>query len=103
MACARCHDGTMATVEQRGGKGPQALDQGQQAGGPAGLSPPPEEELAQRSHRRLRRLPERGLIAGVCAGLAEYSGADVLVIRLLVATGAVAGGGGGGVLCARRG
>lgn len=33
--------------------------------------------------RRLMRLPERGKIAGVCAGLADYFDTDVSLVRLL--------------------
>lgn len=37
---------------------------------------------------RLYRSADRGLIAGVCAGLAEYFGVDVTLTRVLVAVGA---------------
>lgn len=48
-------------------------------------------------HRRLTRVPARGRIAGVCAGLADYSGTDVTVVRLAwvilsLVPGAVVGG-----------
>lgn len=33
--------------------------------------------------RRLVRLPAQGKVAGVCAGFAEYFGADVTMVRLL--------------------
>lgn len=41
-----------------------------------------KEESAS-SLRRLYRLPERGIVAGVAAGLAEYLKMDVTVMRLL--------------------
>src|SRR5438477_2514387 len=44
-------------------------------------------------HRHpLRRYPDRGLLGGVCAGLAEHFGVDVLIVRLLMATVTVVGG-----------
>jgi phage shock protein C len=47
--------------------------------------------------RRLARLPAEGQIAGVCAGLAAYFGADVAWVRLLwvvlsIVPGAIIGG-----------
>jgi phage shock protein C len=38
---------------------------------------------------RLYRIPRRGMIFGVCAGLADYFGFDVTVTRVLVAMAAV--------------
>jgi phage shock protein C len=38
---------------------------------------------------RLYRNPRRGVIFGVCAGLAEYFGSDVTVTRVLVVIGAM--------------
>jgi phage shock protein PspC (stress-responsive transcriptional regulator) len=32
--------------------------------------------------RRLTRIPEEGRLAGVCAGLADYLGVDVTIVRL---------------------
>ena len=37
---------------------------------------------------RLYRNPRRGMIFGVCAGIAEYFGFDVNVTRIIVALGA---------------
>ena len=37
---------------------------------------------------KLYRNPRRGMIFGVCAGLAEYFGFDVTVTRVIVAVGA---------------
>jgi phage shock protein C len=47
--------------------------------------------------RRLARLPERGKIAGVCAGIADYFDTDVSLVRLLwvvlsIIPGALIGG-----------
>jgi phage shock protein C len=47
--------------------------------------------------RRLVRLPSQGRIAGVCAGIADYLGTDVTLIRLLwvilsIVPGALVGG-----------
>src|SRR5438093_11951582 len=49
------------------------------------------------SARRLFRLPSRGRIAGVCAGLADYLDTDITLVRLVwvvlsVVPGAVIGG-----------
>ena len=38
---------------------------------------------------KLYRLPRRGMIFGVCAGLAEYFAFDVTVTRVIVAAGAL--------------
>ena len=38
---------------------------------------------------KLYRNPRRGMIFGVCAGLAEYFGFDVTVTRVIVAVGAL--------------
>jgi phage shock protein C len=38
---------------------------------------------------KLYRDPRRGMIFGVCAGIAEYFGFDVTVMRVIVAVGAV--------------
>ena len=39
--------------------------------------------------RELRRIPHRGKIAGVCAGLAEYLGFETWVVRLVVLGAAI--------------
>jgi phage shock protein C len=41
-----------------------------------------------RTANRLYRLPRRGKIFGVCAGLADYFGFDVAITRALVVVGA---------------
>jgi phage shock protein C len=38
------------------------------------------------AQRRLTRLPAEGKVAGVCAGIAEYLGVDVTLVRILWAT-----------------
>ena len=45
-------------------------------------------ERGQRLVNRLYRIPSRGKVFGVCAGLADYFGFDVTVTRVLVALGA---------------
>ena len=50
--------------------------------------PPPAPQ------RRLTRSRTDRMVAGVCGGLAEYSGVDVTIIRLLVVAMAVFGGAG---------
>jgi phage shock protein C len=40
-------------------------------------------------HRRLVRLRDDRMVAGVCSGLAAYLGVDVTVVRLLAVVGAV--------------
>ncbi len=42
--------------------------------------------------RRLTRDPENGVVAGVCAGLGEYLGADAVLVRLGFALGALLNG-----------
>jgi phage shock protein PspC (stress-responsive transcriptional regulator) len=42
--------------------------------------------------RRLRRYPDRGLLGGVCAGLAAYFGVEVFVVRLAMALVIAVGG-----------
>jgi phage shock protein PspC (stress-responsive transcriptional regulator) len=41
--------------------------------------------------RRLTRSRNKGTIAGVCAGLADYFGVDVVLVRLLWVLGSIAG------------
>lgn len=43
--------------------------------------------------KKLTRSPDDKWIAGVCGGIAEYSGIDANVIRLIVAVGTVLGAG----------
>jgi signal transduction histidine kinase len=45
----------------------------------------------------VRRRPERGLLGGVCAGLAEHYRLDVLIVRVLVAIVVAVGGIGVGI------
>src|SRR5688500_13327608 len=48
--------------------------------------------------RRLTRSRNKGTIAGVCAGLADYFGVDVVLVRLLWVLGSIAGAIIGGVI-----
>ena len=50
--------------------------------------------MADFREKRLYRISEQGKIAGVCAGLSEYFGMDVTLIRLAMVAFALAGGGG---------
>ena len=47
--------------------------------------------------RKLYRIPEKGMIGGVCAGLGEYLHADPTLIRLLFVLLFLAGTSGGWV------
>ncbi len=47
--------------------------------------------------KKLYRIPEKGMIGGVCAGLAEYLATDVTIVRLIFAFLAVAGSLGVGI------
>jgi signal transduction histidine kinase len=62
---------------------------------PHSPEPTPRQVHAEGDLRRahpLRRYPERGLLGGVCAGLAEHFRVDVLVVRVLMAMVIVVGG-----------
>ena len=48
--------------------------------------------------RRLTRSPSKGTIAGVCAGLADYFGTDVVLMRLIFVIIALVGAIVGGVI-----
>jgi phage shock protein PspC (stress-responsive transcriptional regulator) len=41
--------------------------------------------------RQLTRIPSEGMIAGVCAGFAQYAGIDPTVVRVLAVVGLVVG------------
>jgi phage shock protein C len=44
--------------------------------------------------KKLYRIPEKGMIGGVCAGLAGYLATDVTIVRLIFAFLALAGSSG---------
>jgi phage shock protein C len=48
-----------------------------------------EHRTDPRPRNRLYRNPQRGMIAGVCAGVAEYFGFDLAVTRVLVVIAAL--------------
>lgn len=50
----------------------------------AGATPPPLPVVMQETRKRLFRDPQRGMLGGVCAGLAAYLNIDVTWVRLLV-------------------
>jgi signal transduction histidine kinase len=52
----------------------------------------PQSPPSRPAHEPLRRYPDRGLLGGVGAGLAEHLGANVLVVRLMMALMVAAGG-----------
>jgi signal transduction histidine kinase len=54
------------------------------------MSPPAPE--ARSEHPPLRRYPDRGLLGGVCAGVAEYIGVETLLVRLGMAAAITIGG-----------
>jgi signal transduction histidine kinase/phage shock protein PspC (stress-responsive transcriptional regulator) len=56
-----------------------------QAGASQGSAPPEPSASKANVQRRLRRYPDRGLLGGVCAGLADHFGVPVLVVRLVTA------------------
>jgi signal transduction histidine kinase len=56
-----------------------------------GLSPLPPARPRSATHGPLRRYPDRGLLGGVCAGLAVRLDMDVLVVRAMMALVVVAG------------
>lgn len=43
--------------------------------------------------KQLNRLPQQGKIAGVCAGVAEYTGVETWLVRIIWITGLVLSGG----------
>ena len=72
---------------------PGSPDAGQAAPAPqAGISPESPSREAAPGQRPLRRYPDRGLLGGVCAGVADHFGVDVLVVRLLTAMLIAVGG-----------
>jgi phage shock protein PspC (stress-responsive transcriptional regulator) len=57
------------------------MDAPSDLGSPGVASPPPPPE-GQPGPRRLRRRPDDGHIAGVCAGIAEYFNVDPVIVRI---------------------
>lgn len=47
---------------------------------------------SNREGRNLYRDPQRGKIAGICAGLADYFGVEIWIVRLLAITGLIFAG-----------
>ncbi|MHB8241619.1 MAG: ATP-binding protein [Solirubrobacteraceae bacterium] len=71
MAWAQSSAGLPKSAETAGGQAPEERDSASQ---------------------RLRRYPDRGLLGGVGAGIAEHLGVNVLVVRVLMAIVMTAGG-----------
>lgn len=63
------------------------------AGPSAGPPPPPPPPFGSPRPRQLRRRPDQGHIAGVCAGLAEYFNVDPAIVRIATVVLAVTGPG----------
>ena len=53
----------------------------------------PREAFRSRNFSGLRRIPERGWIAGVCAGIAEYFGWNVKLLRVALVVSVILGAG----------
>jgi signal transduction histidine kinase len=66
---------------------PAKNDGASAAGGPSRAA---NEAIRERG--ALRRFPDRGILGGVCAGVARLTGVDVAPVRLVAALGVVAGG-----------
>jgi phage shock protein PspC (stress-responsive transcriptional regulator) len=66
-------------------------DPGTDRGAATGPSAEPGP-VAPRDIRRLRRRADRRLLGGVCGGFADYSGADVALIRVLMVALTIFGG-----------
>lgn len=49
---------------------------------PSSAPPPPPPPFGRPQPRQLRRRPEEGHIAGVCAGVAEYFNVDPMIVRI---------------------
>ncbi|MFI5038219.1 MAG: PspC domain-containing protein, partial [Solirubrobacterales bacterium] len=52
----------------------------------------PSAPETRRAHSRLLRHPDRGLLGGVCAGVAEYMGVETLLVRFAMAGAIMIGG-----------
>jgi phage shock protein C len=53
----------------------------------------PTEMPSFHEPRRLERRTDDRMVAGVCAGIADYTGVDVTVVRLAAVVGTVLGAG----------
>jgi phage shock protein C len=49
--------------------------------------------MTKPERKQLNRLPQQGKIAGVCAGVAEYTGVETWLVRIIWITGLVLSGG----------
>ena len=58
------------------------MDAPTDAGPSTGAAPPPGPPAGRPGPRRLRRRPDDGHIAGVCAGVAEYFNVDPVIVRI---------------------
>ena len=65
-----------------------------------GATPPPGSPTGRPGPRRLRRRPDEGHIAGVCAGVAEYFNVDPVIVRIAAVVLAFSGPGLGAYILA---
>lgn len=70
-----------------------AMDTPPYAGPSAGPPTPPPPPFGSPRPRQLRRRPDQGHIAGVCAGLAEYFNVDPVIVRIAAVVLAFSGPG----------
>lgn len=61
--------------------------------GQAGSHPPPPPPFGSPRPRQLRRRPDQGHIAGVCAGISEYFNVDPIIVRIAAVVLLVSGPG----------
>ena len=96
----RCHHDQVASIEPAldpltpGEHEASALDgvRASRDAREAGVSLGAAREAAGDLPEGLRRYPDRGMLGGVCAGLADYVGRDPLLVRILAAAAVAVGG-----------
>ena len=59
---------------------------------PTAPTPPPPPPPSDRAAGRFVRRPERGPLGGVCAGIADYTGMDVTLVRIGIVILTILGG-----------
>jgi len=69
------------------------MDTPPQAEHPGSSSPPPPPPFGSPRPRQLRRRPDRGPLAGVCAGVAEHFNVDPVIVRIAMVVLALTGPG----------
>jgi signal transduction histidine kinase/phage shock protein PspC (stress-responsive transcriptional regulator) len=81
----------MASVQAPGGQPVSAGSAGEQPF-PAAASLSPVARRQRPRQRQLRRFPDRGLLGGVCVGVAEHLDVEVALVRLVMAMVVAVGG-----------